>query len=137
MDGFSAKELCNMTPHALHIRDASSTDGSRFVIVEPCGITPRMVSATQCPSEIIFRGRIQVFTPAEFTGVDFMDFETHVTKDTPIVVARYVAQYLKNIGFVWPGGIYSPDCGPNSAIRDDTGKLVGVQRLEGPWCRKM
>jgi len=123
-----------MTPHTLHIRDGKYTD--RFVEIPPCGISPRMVSNLQVPTETLFGGRIHVFSPAEFEGVDFMDFEAHVTKDTPIVLSRFVAQYLRDINFIWPGGIYNPDSGPKSAIRDEGGNLVGVERLEGPWCKK-
>jgi len=68
--------------------------------------------------------------------MNFLDFEGHAAKETPIVVARYVAQRLRGIGFIWPGGIYSPDCGPKSIVCDKSGKIVGVKRLEGPWCKK-
>jgi hypothetical protein len=52
------------------------------------------------PREVLFGGRIKVYTPSEFIAMDFLDFEGHAAKETPIVVARHVEQYLRDIGFI-------------------------------------
>jgi len=133
------KPLVNMTPHDLHILDAQCEDRTgkvspKFVVIPPCGFAPRMVSNDQTIEGWLCSKRVVIFSPAKFTAVsDIESFEKYATKDQPIVVARYVAEFLSKEGYEWDGGIYTPDCGPKSAIRDDHGKLIGVARLEGPW----
>lgn len=134
MDTINVNLICNMTPHALHVRDVKKPDGC--IEIPPCGVVPRMLTKKQEYSESLLDERIQVVHPSEFAGVDIVDFEKHAKKEMPIVLSRFVAQYLREIDFVWPGGVYSPDSGPESAIRDEQGRIIGVERLEGSWCRK-
>jgi hypothetical protein len=79
------------------------------------------------------QGGIPVWTHSCFTGVDFTDFHAVVPGDPHmrgIIVARYVAEFLKNSGSAWPGGVYSVDMGPKGAVRSPEGKILGTKRLE-------
>lgn len=128
-----SSEICNMTPHAILIQDIKNP--GEFVKIPPCGIVPRLEStAGSVPNKTLLGGRIQVVRPTEYDYVNFI-FELHVTKTTPIIVSRMVAEYLRKIKFEWPGGVYSPDTGPESVIRNDSGVIVGVKRLEGDWTK--
>jgi len=45
MDTSISGIICNMTPHAFHIRDTGSSDG--FITIPPSGVDPRMVPRPQ------------------------------------------------------------------------------------------
>ncbi len=131
----------NATPHDLHIYPDGDLEKTPITIPKS-GIAPRMTSTEQVKVEVV--DGIPVYTAAEFTGIDITDFKqcgphvercaTHLCAHVPphrgMIVARYVAQHMKTTGFEWPGGIYSVDAGPASAVRSTEGKLMGVQRLE-------
>ncbi len=121
--------LLNMTPHDLHFYlDGDSSKEPDYTIPK-CGICPRMISNPQ--HKVDMCAGIPVYTPSEFTGVDFIDFGSILPMpNTGVIVARYVAQFLKTSGSVVPGGIYSVDSGPGSAVRDSAGKIIGTRRLE-------
>ncbi len=119
-----------MTPHDCHFWPGS-LDGEPIVVTS-YGISPRMTSKTQ--TYVCTLNGIPVFSPARFNGVDILDYESYVKKDVPLILPRFVCSYLeKTSDYTWPGGIFNPDCGPESAIRSADGKLIGVKRLEGPW----
>jgi hypothetical protein len=79
---------------------------------------------------------VPVYSPARFTGIDIdLGLVESYAKDRRkgLIFSRMVAKWLVEEGFNWPGGIYNPDSGPESALRDETGRMIGTIRLEGPW----
>ena len=122
--------LVNMTPHDLHFYVDSISEESDYMIPR-CGIAPRMTSSKQ--HRVTVAGGIPIWTYQEFTGVDFTDFQSTVPGDPAkrgIIVSRFVAEFLKRSGAKWPGGVFSPDMGPDSAVRSAEGNLLGCKRLE-------
>jgi hypothetical protein len=79
---------------------------------------------------------IPVYSPARFTGIDPDPglFDSYAKdRRQGLIFSRLVAEWLVKEGYTWPGGIYNPDSGPDSVLRDESGRIVGTTRLEGPW----
>lgn len=131
--------LVNMTPHDLHFYlDGDASEGKEPDYTIPrSGIAPWMTSNTQM--KVMVQGGIPVWTHSEFTGLDLTDFHRVVPGDPRLrglIVARYVAEFLKKTGSSWPGGIYGVDTGPQGVVRSPDGKILGTKRLE-VWIRPM
>lgn len=140
--------LVNMTPHDLHFYldgdPGAHEDREPDYTIPRSGIIPRMTSNKQ--EKVMIKGGIPVWTHSRFSGIDFPQWKSGVLwtdfhKVVPgephlrgIIVARYVAEYLKSIEYDWLGGVYTVDTGPLGAVRsnkeDTKGKILGSKRLE-------
>jgi hypothetical protein len=129
----------NRTPHLLRVyyidRDSFSEPRGVLVSFKPVGSPIRLNSPTQECLGLI--DKVPVYTAPLYSD-SIANFDYHnerfnaneVIKQEDlhpnIIVAQVVAPYIPK----WfRGGVYFPDTGPASAIRDDTGNIVAVRHL--------
>jgi hypothetical protein len=49
--------------------------------------------------------------------------------DVPVIVSNLVASAIRESGQHFPYRVFFPDTGPESVIRDEAGKIIGVRRF--------
>ena len=108
----------NLTPHAITVYDAA---GGRVIhVFEPAGQIARCEStATQVA--VIDGISIHRTTFGPVTGLP------EPGPDTVYIVSSLVAQSLATSG---RNDVLAPDTGPDSVIRDEAGRIIGVRRFQ-------
>jgi len=108
--------MLNRTPHAVVV-----FVGGRSHIFPASGVVARATSVPQ-EQEAPFAhegAEIPCVSPPNFGGAEGIDGEE------PILVSALVAPIAATVR----AGVYSPDTGPGSVVRDDQGQILGVRRL--------
>ena len=76
-----------------------------------------------------FDNGVPVYSPLKFEGV-LVGFPFYENKDyqhqPDIIVTVAVSTYIPSR---YRGNVFTPDTGPDSVVRDGSGKIVGVKRL--------
>ena len=115
-------EITNLAPHDIVIYDQA---GEKVLHVFPTSGKVARVLATANEQHVIQRDgfTIPVVTLdyGEIEGLDGWN------GDDPILVSAIVADALKKEGHTY--GVYYPDTGPGSVVRDAEGNILGVKRL--------
>lgn len=109
----SRTALVNLTPHEIVVR---REDGSEFRI-PPSGVVAR-VTATAEPVGTL-------------AGVPIMSTRYGEVEDLPAPQGgvQYIVSSLVRMAAPGRADLVSPDTGPESAIRDDAGRIVAVRRF--------
>ena len=105
--------LSNRTPHAITLFLA----GGEATVFPPSGTVARATSIQQVACDGI-QG-LPCVTPPEFSGADGIEGEE------PILVSALVAPIAAKVR----PGVFSPDTGPDSVVRNAAGEILGVRRL--------
>ena len=108
--------MLNRTPHAVVV----FVDGTSHII-PASGIVARATSLPQEQEAPFAHEGVEIpcVTPPNFGGAEGIDGEE------PILVSALVAPIAATVR----AGIYSPDTGPGSVVRDGQGQILGVRRL--------
>ena len=108
--------MLNRTPHAVVV-----FLGDTSPIFPASGIVARATSLPQEPvAPLAHEGaEIPCVTPPNFGGAEGIDGEE------PILVSALVAPIAAKVRT----GVFSPDTGPGSVVRDGQGQILGVRRL--------
>lgn len=122
----------NCTPHAVVIYDAEGKN--ILATIPPSQWTIRVQTPPQCPVRTVEIDGVDVpvvsgrdFEAGEVDGVPPCDeFEQ---ERTALIVGVVGA---KAVDRLWDGPVYVTDTGPESAVRDQTGRILGVRRLQLP-----
>ncbi len=117
----------NMTEDNVNIYVDGDPEHEPITIVKS-GIVPSCAVKSQVQISIV--NEIPIYTAPRYIVPDMNNFESYVTRDTPIIVSRKVGEVLEHVGFTWPGGIYAEDLGEDSLVFSKEGTCLGVQRLE-------
>lgn len=115
--------LINCTPHPLTIH----VDG-RVIEVPPSG---NVVRVTADPQEelapVMIDGlAIPVISSPLFSAYSGLP---EYVEGVSVVVGALAAAYLRDHPDCWPGAVFGPDTGPDGAVRDENGRIIGVRRL--------
>lgn len=110
----------NFTPHKITV-----VFDNDEVVIPSSGIA-RLTTKPQVRLEdVSAQIGLPIFTPQDFTGVTGLP--TSESKFVNVIVSMPVAEYLHDTR--WLGHIFSPDSGPDSAVRDADGNIKAVRRL--------
>ena len=108
--------MLNRTPHAvvLFLGDTTHT-------FPEAGVVARATSLPQEPVAPFAHEGVEIpcVTPPNFGGAEGIDGEE------PILVSALVAPIAAKLRT----GVFSPDSGPGSVVRDGQGQILGVRRL--------
>lgn len=110
----------NFTPHDLHI----IKDGKMLHTIPKQGSVARLVEQRDSIISILSVDghNIPVVNPPTYTKVEGL----HMSEGTVIVGSR-VAEFLKRTGTSLH--VYSPDTGPDGAVHNSHGQIIGTTRL--------
>jgi len=111
--------LVNLTPHAINIFD---DNGNKVLEIPPSGIVTR-VSSTQ----VTFK-QIADIPVSKTIFTDIVDLP-EPTENTVFIVSSLVLQALKARG-IKRDDLVAPDTSPNSVIRDENGRIIGVKGFQ-------
>ena len=105
--------LVNLTPHEIVVR---REDGSEFRI-PPSGVVARVTATTEPAGTL--------------AGVPVVSTRYGEIEDLPAPRAgvQYIVSSLVRMAATGRTDLVSPDTGPESAIRDDDGRIVAVRRF--------
>lgn len=106
--------LVNCTQHDVVIHKEDGT----VVVLEPSGLVPRVNSET---TEIGSVNGIPI-VQSKLTDVDDIP---DPKPNTIYIVSSFVSASLPN-----RNDVLSPDTSPQSVIRDESGRIIGVKRLQ-------
>ncbi len=108
--------MLNRTPH-----DVVVFAGHTSHIFPASGIVARATSLPQEPVAPFAHEGVEIpcVTPPNFGGAEGIDGEE------PILVSALVAPIAAKLRT----GVFSPDTGPGSVVRNDQGQILGVRRL--------
>lgn len=125
MDSTEGLVLLNLTPHDVSYCDAAG----RVLVVFPTAGSLRLVSAAQTPLTPLRCGdhALEVAAPPAYTDVAPRALLPEV--QTSVLVSMVVAQWMQPREEFAHLTLYVPDTGPESAVRDERGRIVGVRRL--------
>ena len=129
--------MLNLTPHDINVMVKGGE-----VIFKASGAVARVVTETvKCRSMAVWKGGegpddvvgsdalgvvpIPVVR-VQHGGVEGLVFPIKAGK--PVLVSMFVAQVMREQGMNTERVFY-PDTGPESAIRDEDGRIIGVRRL--------
>lgn len=118
-------KFVNRTPHAVVMIGASSRYGD--LTFAPSGIVARAISAPQEPLGLVAADEdegiegIPLVSPPAFSDVVGIDTEPEEHVIVSALAAPIAATKRKHV--------YSPDSGPESAVRNERGEIIGVRRL--------
>jgi len=105
--------IINLTPHPIAIIDGETT-----TTIPSSGVA--RVTSTQ---EVLGKfGGIPVVSPPAFSEVEITT-DAAIT-GVPVIVSMLAAPRMRH-----DAAVFSPDTGPASVVRDDTGRIIGVRRL--------
>lgn len=120
--------MLNLTPHAVRIFDTAGT----IVIAEipPGGPPVRVVTETQMPyGSLDFEGSaVPLVTAQRFTSQVTGLPAAREDGTYPAIIVGIVG--LEQVAAAYPGRVYATDMGPDSAVRDAQGQILGVRRLQ-------
>ncbi len=107
--------LVNLTPHSIRIYDAN---GEVQKVIDPSGEVVRVSVQHRILSEV---DGVELATTILTDPVAVPEPQEGVT----YIVSSLVAQQLTD-----RPDIVAPDTGPDSAVRDENGQIVGIRRLQ-------
>lgn len=112
--------MTNLTPHAINI----STNGG-FVEIPPSGHVARLSESTVALPRILVEAWSEEVNVVRKMYGSVIGYEPQAHES--VIVATPMGPQAAT---AWPQArVYSPDSGPDSAIRDARGNLIGVTRL--------
>lgn len=119
-------KVLNLTPHDVHVLN---DDGSILLTYPKSGQQARMISKPQVSVDCDL-GDVPMVSAQRWSNVDQsveIDPEvTHLLVSMP--VGDFIARsHISNK--YWNYTIIGPDTGPQSAVRDQNGRIVGTRRL--------
>jgi hypothetical protein len=129
-------KIVNLTPHDVVVRPGGdeSTEEFRY---PASGHVARVLSTPQEEIDRIEDGRVAVYSPQEPRGVALPCDDSEEIE--AVLVSMMVAEALGHAGATdfdvetpmrgREVRVFVPDSGPESALRDERGAIVGVRRL--------
>jgi hypothetical protein len=119
----------NHTPHSLVIYDRT---GTQVLTTLPAAVPPmRLISGAPALAGVVDLdpGEVPAIQPPCYIGI----YDAHAFKSDSILVSQLAAAWLvgegKERGAPHFTHIYAPDTGPESAVRNDKGEILGVKRF--------
>lgn len=122
----SNEAIRNLTPHNIHVFVAGDKDTCPLTFPAQ-GKAVRVRSKAQDHVATLENG-VKVYSPPAFEDVlddfPFVNQEDDVHPDliVSMVVGNHIPKWYR-------GNVYIPDTGPQSVVRDQTGKILGVKRF--------
>lgn len=110
-------QLVNLTPHNVML---CGSDGKPLMEIKPSGAVLRLKEEVKDTGEKI--AGIPVVRK-RFVGLEGFSLPQR-TENIVFIVSMPVAQYLAG-----RPDIVAPDTGPESAVRDEKGRIIGVRRF--------
>lgn len=120
------ENIINLTPHAIHIYD----EHKKLVATIPAsGHVLRVGSKPQRFIENIEYEKtvVPIFSPADYTTCEGIEDIDITGKD--LIVSWVCGEGLMKERKDFPHRILNPDTGPDSVVRDEQGKIIGVRRF--------
>lgn len=112
-------EVINLTPHEVRVVAENGMD----VIYPPSGKVARL----QTLNRVISIEGLPPVVQTEVIGIEGLPApEPGVVYLTSSLVAQYAARLGR-------ADVFSPDTGPESAVRNEQGQIIGVRRLQRFW----
>ncbi len=108
------KKFVNLTPHEVRIFD---DDGNEILCIPPSGQVARIITE----QEVV--GYLNGIPVVRTTFRDVLNLP-EPQPNTVFIVSSLVAQAVKR------DDVVAPDTGPESAVRDANGNIVGVKRFQ-------
>lgn len=118
-------KFVNRTPHAVVVVGVSSRYGD--LTFAPSGIVARAISAPQEPLGLVAANEdegiegIPLVSPPSFSDVLGIDTGPGEYVIVSALAAPIAATKRRHV--------YSPDSGPESAVKNEKGEIIGVRRL--------
>lgn len=118
-------QLYNLTPHSINICD---DDGKVIHTIPSSGHNVRVDSKPQEHVEdlTLNNNKIPVFTPPSYTKVTGLPDDIN---GRDIIVSSITGDQFVKENLDFPQRVLVPDTGPNSCVRDEAGKILGVKRF--------
>ena len=114
--------LINLTPHEITV---VGEDGEPIATFPPSGKVARVQQNAEKIKEVEIRGvKIDVVRTEYSEIIDLPEKR----ENTVFLVSVLVLQALKQRG-IERNDVVAPDTGPESAVRDEKGNIVGVRRF--------
>ena len=115
--------LLNFTPHDIHIYKGDKVIAR---IPRELGQVIRLFQNTPEMKAAVMIGNCEVPTieAPRFTGINLMP-----PRDSSIVVSMLVADFFMRCFPNYCEHIFVPDTGPEGAVRDTNGQIIGTTRL--------
>jgi hypothetical protein len=125
--------LLNLTPHAVTV----FADGGELVWPRSGGVARLVESRKSAPEDVVLGveddtgrgGTVTVVAPPKFIAVEGIP----EGRRTGLIVSSFVGSYLRETSEDAYLHVYSPDTGPGSVVRDESGAILGAKRLIR-WC---
>jgi hypothetical protein len=118
--------VLNLTPHDVHVLN---DDGSTLLTYPKSGQQVRLISKPQIPVDCDLE-QVPVVSAQSWSNVDqSIKIDPNVTH---LLVSMPVGEFLARSPIsnqYWNYTIIGPDTGPQGAVRDQTGRIVGTRRL--------
>ena len=122
--------IVNLCSHSINLYDRSTEQP--IEIFEPSGMMCRCLTATpdekkEEEAKIVHNG---FNLPAKWAPV-FVAIEGLPSDENPpdILVSLAVGDFIRNNPSLYEGGVYGPDSGPEGALRDANGNIIGTFNL--------
>lgn len=113
-------EVINLCPH-----EVTLVVGDRTISIPPSGVVPRLDEKTVPTIPVVIDGVAIPVVKVEFGDVVGVD-PAALPVDAVLIAGPLIAEQLaRHLGRT----VYAPDTGPNSAVRDNAGRIVAVRRL--------
>jgi len=112
-------KVVNLTPHEVRVVAENGMD----VVYPPSGKVARL----QTVNRVINIEGLPPVVNTEVTGIEGLPAPE---PGVVYLTSSLVAQYAARLGRL---DVLSPDTGPESAVRNEAGQIIGVRRLQRFW----
>jgi len=126
------KRIINLTPHPITVVG----EGDQRVTIDPAGHVARVGTVESPAGELILEGGLEAPLIKRAWGDVILPTPADVGVDDPtsvvLVVSSLVGEAIRAKGLPqeWEGAtVVAPDTGPQSAVRDKDGRIIGVRRF--------
>ena len=116
--------LLNLTPHNIMVYPPDTNN----IILYPRGGTVARLRTDKQQQLTSLEDGTPVYTPQHFSGIVPENNPTTSTTNIGVIVSMPVAEWLAD-SCAWQTQVYVADTGPDGAIRNEDGIIIGTKRL--------